>query len=335
MAMCLLVGCLIADHHALGQESESGRPSSEEKSHKMAIEIPSRLPIPLKTMGGRQFWGDCVFFRGWRIQHNVVLNVHRLLDPHDAMQAIGSLSDCRQELERFKQEQNLSPMSGRAIVFVHGIGRSSKSFAAMKKAYESDGDIACSFDYPSTRLEIEGSAGYLRDVITSLDGVEEINIVAQSLGGLLVRSYLSQDVDPRIRRFVMLGTPNRGAELARRLKNNGLFKFVLGDAGQQLALDEGKLLEDFPIPKVEFAIIAGARGKPHGWNPLIPGDDDGTVSVTSTRLPGCADFMTVPVLHSFLMGSPTVIESCQRFFNTGALRESGEKHPIPGEEGMP
>ena len=27
--------------------------------------------IPVPTLGGRQFWGDVLFYQGWRIQENV------------------------------------------------------------------------------------------------------------------------------------------------------------------------------------------------------------------------------------------------------------------------
>ena len=58
-----------------------------------------------------------------------------------------------------------------------------------------------------------------------------------------------------------------------------------------------------PPPPGEFAIIAGVRGTPDGFNPLIDGDDDGTVALSETHLDGVADRMTVPGgVHSFLMG---------------------------------
>ena len=66
-----------------------------------------------------------------------------------------------------------------------------------------------------------------------------------------------------------------------------------------------------------------------GYNPLVPGDDDGTVSVTSARLPGAADFLLVPCIHSFLMKNDTVIDSTVRFLESGQLRNEGDPHPIP------
>jgi pimeloyl-ACP methyl ester carboxylesterase len=283
----------------------------------------------VKTLGGRQFWGDVAFFRGWRIQKNVFTGHYRLIDPKDERHASGSLAECQRELDGAKNRLKLESMSGRAVILIHGIGRSSKSFNAMKHAFEADGLTVVGFDYPSTRVSITDSAEYLNQVIESLEGVEQIDFVVHSMGGLIVRAWTQKHSDPRISRMVMLGVPNLGAKMANHLKDVGLFKFVMGPAGQQLIEGDQSFIAGLPTPEFPFAVIAGARGTENGFNPLIPGDDDGTVSVEATRLPGAADFMTVPVLHSFLMGNKDVIAATRRFLSTGALRAKEASEPIP------
>ena len=175
------------------------------------------------------------------------------------------------------------------------------------------------------------SAEYLNKTINSLEGIDQIDFVCWSMGGLLVRSYLQnqgEDRDPRIHRMVMLGTPNHGAELANILRDNFAFKLIMGPAGQELVSDEDGTIASLPVPDFEFAVIAGGRGTKNGWNPLIPGDDDATVSIECTRLAGAKDFMTVPALHSFIPSNEEAIAASKRFFESGALRESGETHPI-------
>ena len=82
-------------------------------------------------------------------------------------------------------------------------------------------------------------------------------------------------------------------------------------------------------------MISGARGTPGGFNPLVPGDDDGTVALESTRLPGARDFLTVRAMHSFMMREQDVIDATVRFLKTGALRETGETEPVPMAETPP
>jgi pimeloyl-ACP methyl ester carboxylesterase len=299
------------------------------------------LNLDMKTLGGRQFWGDVHFFRGWRIQQNVLTGHYRLLDPDDVRRAWGTQEACRNALEEARREQQLPPMSGPAVVLVHGIVRSSKSFGPLRKRLEEEGYTVVGFEYPSTRMSIDQSAEYLRQTLNSLEGIEQIDFVVHSMGGLLVRHALNRDetsgeklgdgpgIDPRIRRMVMMGVPNQGARMANLLQQNVLFRWIFGPAGQQLVEDPEGFIASLSTPPFEFAIIAGARGHQTGWNPLMPGDDDGTVAVESTRLPGASDFITVPALHSFIMWHPEAIDATIRFLNTGSLHADGHRDPIP------
>lgn len=291
----------------------------------------SRLNVPTKTLGGREFWGDVVHFHDWRIQQNVFTKHYRLIDGTDTRRAWGTREQCQVALDEIKREQRLPRMSGTGVILIHGITRSSKSMSAFREPLTKAGFHVFPFDYPSTRVEIPESADYLKQVIESLEGIETLHIVAHSMGGIVTRAYMSQpNSDPRIKRLVMLGSPNSGAELADLLSDNlnFVFKPMLGPAGQQLVTDPEGLIARLPIPKCEFAVIAGGRGG-NGFNPLIPGDDDGIVSLSSTRLPGAADFMQLPSLHLRLLRTPEAISSAIRFLETGKLRDQGEPQPIP------
>lgn len=288
-----------------------------------AMEVP--------TLGGRLFWGDVLHFRGWRIQENVITKHSRLLDPEDKRHCSGTLEECVAKLDEIKREQEMPPLSGRAVIFVHGMGRSSKSWPALAKRVEEEGHLVVAFDYPSTRCSITESAEYLAKVIESLEGVEEIDFVVHSMGGLVVRAYLKTHQDARLRRMVMLGVPNLGAEMADRVVGIPLYQWICGPGGCELVTDPNGLIASLPTPEFEFAIIAGGRGTLDGYNLLIPGDDDGTVTVASTRLPGATDFLMVEgPMHSFLMFNDEVIDATMRFLETGRLRPEGEEvRPIP------
>lgn len=296
--------------------------------------MPKDLPkfqIDIKTMGGRQFWGDVRFFHGYRIQQNVLTKHHRLLDPDDVRRSWGTLKECQSALTKIAAEKRLGSMNGKAVILVHGIIRSSKSFSKMKTSLEKNGYTVVSFDYPSTRLTMADSADYLAKTINSLEGIEQIDLVCHSMGGLLVRAYLQRDegkYDKRIGRLVMVATPNLGAEMANVMQKNLAYQWLFGPAGQELVKDQNGAITALPIPDFEFGIIAGAKGTDTGWNPLVPGDDDGTVSVASTKLPGAKDFKTIPALHSFLVEDQKAIIAVTRFLKTGCFRENGICVPI-------
>lgn len=303
---------------------------SDESNSNPSIE-PDSIPQDVdgtKTLGGRQFWGDVQFFRGWRIQHNVLTRHYRLLDPSDKRFASGSLSNCQEKLSQVRAAKKLPPMSGKAVILIHGIGRSSKSFTEMAERMTSDGYTVVGFDYPSTQVPIPECADYLHKVIQSLDGIESIDLVGHSMGGLVMRAYQMNHSCKRFHRAVMLGVPNKGAKMADFLKSNPLFKMVLGPAGQQLASDDDGLISRLPTPSFEFGVLAGGRSGPKGYNPILPGDNDMTVTVASTRLPGAADFVLLPVIHSFLMSDERAIQATINFLKSAQFDPKTKPSPI-------
>lgn len=314
---------------ATAQSTEKPGSSPEDNAREADPTVKSNPNIATKTLGGMQFWADVEHFHKWRIQQNVLTEHFRLLDGENVRHAWGSLDQCRDRLKDIRSEQKLPAMSGEAVILLHGILRSSKSMQPMQQHLEAAGYRTFGFDYPSTRIDIAKSAEYLRRVVESLEGIEKIHFVAHSMGGLVVRAYLAEHNDPRIGRLVMIATPNLGAEMADMLKSNSLYRLVFGPAGQQLAGGAGGFIEQLATPEIEFAVIAGGRGTPGGYNPLIPGDDDGTVSIACTRLPGASDFVVAPHLHTFLVRSPDCHEFAARFLKEGRLRKDEETNPIP------
>ena len=76
------------------------------------------------------------------------------------------------------------------------------------------------------------------------------------------------------------------------------------------------------MPPCEFGVIAGGTGKPRGINPLLTGDDDGTVELSSTRLDGARDFVVLPYPHSFIHMMPETVRLAGAFLATGAFPAS-------------
>lgn len=310
-------------------EAASGQPENE-------VDVAvNRFGVP--TMGGVQFWGDVAFLQGWKIQRNVFTGHHRLLDHRNKAYFSGTLEQCEAALQKIRQEKKLTADTGRAVVLIHGIGRSSRSFPKLIDRLRTDGYVVVPFEYPSTRLPLEQSAECLECVLQSLTDVASIDFVVHSMGGLVVRTLLKRQrdndtpADPRLHRMVMLGTPNHGAELADMLRTTAAFGLIYGPAGQQLVTASNGTIGQLPVPDFEFAVIAGGKGTPRGYNPLLPGDNDGTVTVASTRLNGAADFLLVPRLHSFLMNDATVINATSHFLQHGRLDPLKPLAPVVSE----
>ncbi|HZL04524.1 MAG TPA: hypothetical protein VFE45_03745, partial [Coriobacteriia bacterium] len=157
------------------------------------------------------------------------------------------------------------------------------------------------------------------DTLLTGSPVQEVDIVGHSMGGLDGRLY-AFDNPGRVRKLLMMGTPNGGSELSNVLCGiiNLPWWAWVASPGGALTAEGVKNMEDVKdfgdcdgphnglyqlqtpyvrnvfnvqvpdMPTVEYATIAGrggGAGSPvlDGFMPGIAGDDDGTVSVASVR----------------------------------------------------
>lgn len=298
-----------------------------------------------RSLLGEQLWSDVVVHRDWRIQRHELSGRHRLLDPADSTRMAGTEEQCRVELARLKRFGYLQPLRGAAVVTLHGYGRSRDHMRSIgQKLAEDDKFTWISVNYASTRAGLDGHAATLASVIAGLEGIDEIHFVCHSLGNLVVRRYLFEataleprwQLDPRIRRMVMLGPPNQGAKAAELiadiLHENLLARLIAGPSAWQLARQWETASQELATPGFEFGIIAGGTGDGRGLNLLLPGDDDLVVCVDETRLTGAADFRVVPCRHGRMMRDPTIQQATLRFLEQGCFSLPEERQPILADE---
>lgn len=292
--------------------------SSDDEKPKKALSLPN---IPAPTLGGKQFWTDHAWRRGWKIQQNVVTSHWRLIDDRRVRQAWGSLEACEQALAKKVPDPNLR--SKQVVILLHGLMRSSDSLAALGNLLVDQ--LRCEvvpFEYASTRGSISDHATALRDVVASLPQNSEFSFVGHSLGNIIVRHAIGdwqragdEATLQRVKQVVMLGPPNQGASIARQLSKVGLFKWVTGKSGMELGPEWAEFEAKLAVPHCAFGIVAGRLPDQVVDNPLVDGKGDFVVSVEETKLPGAKDFLEVPRIHSFLMDDPIVQQAVVQFIH--------------------
>ena len=182
---------------------------------------------------------------------------------------------------------------------------------------------AVAISYPSSRGTIEEHAKGLAELLNRQEGTESVSFVTHSMGGLVVRNLLGRDGAWKnrinIRRIVMIAPPNQGSAIARVIKDLPPYRLIYGEAGQELTPAQ---VSRIPAIEHSFAIIAGGKSDGRGFNPLLPGDDDGTVAVDEARLEGAAGFLVVPEIHTLISNHPITIRATVNFLNYGSFEGS-------------
>jgi alpha-beta hydrolase superfamily lysophospholipase len=178
-------------------------------------------------------------------------------------------------------------------------------------------------DYPSTEETIDQLVEMLDGEVEQccLGSEKTLHFVTHSLGGILVRAYISQERPDNLGRVVMLSPPNQGSQLVDELRDSPLFQWATGPAGQELGTDPSNLPNRLGPADFEVGIITGSRSLNPLTSWLVSGEDDGKVSVESAQLEGMADFLVVPNTHTFIMNSTQVAEEVVHFLEQGAFSE--------------
>ncbi|MFC2166612.1 esterase/lipase family protein [Acidobacteriota bacterium] len=231
------------------------------------------------------------------------------------------LSEC-QSNSRTEESQN-----SEYVILLHGLARSSRSLEKLEKYLSKRGYQVINLDYPSTKFRVEDLAKNSLDAAVKQcekTPQTKIHFVTHSMGGIIVRYYLKHQNLPQLGRVVMLSPPNGGSELADFFKKNPLFKKAHGPAGLRLGTGEGSLPLELGPVNFELGIISGNRSFYLLNSVLIPGPDDGIVSVERTKVEGMADFLLLPYSHTFIMRKEAVFEQVVHFIKSGEFSHEGD-----------
>jgi hypothetical protein len=196
----------------------------------------------------------------------------------------------------------------------------------MKKlavSLEQAGFGVANLSYPSRKYPIETlSTMALEQSLAQCPINATIHFVTHSLGGILLRDYLSKNVIKNLSRVVMLGPPNQGSEVVNVFGKLPGFTWINGPAGRQLGTSELSKPKSLGPLNCELGIIAGTKSFNLILSLCLPGENDGKVTVQSTKLMGMTEHLSMPVTHPFMMRNPAVIQQVIQFLIAGHFKVS-------------
>lgn len=211
------------------------------------------------------------------------------------------------------------------IVLLHGIARRSGSLATLENALQADGYRTLNLDYPARSHCIEEIVAFMQEPVArfgiELDGA--LHFVTHSMGGLVARAYINRHRPDRLGHVVMLAPPNEGSEIADLLGNNRLYRAFFGPAGSELGKARPEVLCEI-LGEVDYplGVIAGDRSFYPLGSLMLPGANDGRVSVERTRVAGMADHITIHSTHPLIMRNREAIAQTRHFLKHGRFERA-------------
>lgn len=206
------------------------------------------------------------------------------------------------------------------VVLLHGMGRTKSSMNKMSKFLSNNNFTTYNLGYPSRSHKIAKLAEIVHKDMTarlSTNEYSKINFVTHSLGGIVLRALIEKHTITNIGRVVMLSPPNQGSEVADKLGGTYFYELATGPAGNQLGTGADSVPNKLGSVDFELGVIAGCRSINPILSSMIPGDDDGKVSITRTKVRGMDDFIIVNATHPFIMRDKEAMDETLHFLVHG------------------
>jgi len=195
------------------------------------------------------------------------------------------------------------------VIFIHGIAAPKFVFLYLKWHLWRSGFRSTTFGYRSVFKTIPIHADRFIETLKRIDedpSVNEFHIVAHSMGGIVTRQALLRFQPSKLKRFLMLATPNEGSATARKM-SAGIFRF--SKTLKQISDEEGSYVRELGFPD---SVEVGA----------IHASVDRVVTRDSARPTTDAPFVEIASGHNDLLIRPSTAQAVLQFLRSGNFDEA-------------
>jgi pimeloyl-ACP methyl ester carboxylesterase len=201
------------------------------------------------------------------------------------------------------------------VIYVHGLWMpGDESLLLRHRLAQEFGLTLHSFRYSAATSTMRAIGARLVALVRRL-AASEMHFVGHSLGGLVIHRFLERFPEQPAGRAVFLGTPCVASRAAVSASRFAPIAHLMGQSVAEELLQPRERRWTHPRP---LGIIAGTQ--PIGVGQLLAGfdeDNDGTIAVSETRMPGATDHIVLPVSHLGLLMSGRVAHETGLFLTQG------------------
>jgi pimeloyl-ACP methyl ester carboxylesterase len=221
----------------------------------------------------------------------------------------------------------MSPIfHGETVILVHGLWMNGLELAMLghRLRHEHGYDVR-TFSYPTMSGSVPDICRDLAAFASSASDAGDdrrVHFVGHSLGGVLVYRTLAECGAARFGgNAVLLGSPVNGSKAARGAASFPGLKPLLGPhVMSELTAPPPRCWEG---PNAVGAIAGTLRMGTGQFFAHFDEDNDGTVAVSETRIPGLADHLVLPHSHFGMLYARDVAAHVARFLRNGRFAADG------------
>jgi pimeloyl-ACP methyl ester carboxylesterase len=205
-------------------------------------------------------------------------------------------------------------MSRESVILVHGLWMNGVELSVLGQHLRRDHGFAVrTFSYPTLHGNAAEICGELAKFGASVADAGRVHFVGHSLGGVLVHRTLSECGREFNGNAVVLGTPLNGSKAASGAARWPMLRPLLGP----------HVLNELAVAKPRYWTGTNALGSIAGTLRMGTGqffahfdeDNDGTVAVSETVIPGLADHLTLPHSHIGMLFAQDVAAQVAHFLH--------------------
>jgi alpha-beta hydrolase superfamily lysophospholipase len=210
--------------------------------------------------------------------------------------------------------------NGDIVVLLHGFMRTGRNMAFLSGHFNNAGYRTLSPNLPLYYKSLdECTAAFERFFFDEAGNYGHVHFIGHSMGGLIIRNFLSRNNVVNSGRSVLIGTPNQGSDLVGIVEKYA--PFIMKVIKPYIALRPGGPAIPPPInfPSPEIGAIAGNKSNLI-LSRLMSRDNDGRVAVAAVPFEGMKDFIVLPYNHDEIHHKKETAILIMNFIKTGSFK---------------